>query len=294
MIPLRSSAPQYRAVIRFSIFDPEWLGWLATNSGRFDSPEEYRDWLWAPDRLEARLAVFGRYTAPIYQQIADRHDFRVLVQHSEGFPAEYRDRLHSLADRYPALRPVPVPGWVEARDTVEQDMQRDGRTGTVVMLRVDDDDILSADFADLLQQHVIPQHHGWCVSLGRGMAARLDGTELRDLRWVHTPLIAIGQAFLGRYHARRKELDLSPLLSHRKVPQTLPTVLDSREVAYVHVRHVNQDSRLTDDAEAAEQSVVASLRRLEKVADTAGLREKFPTLTSQLDAIDRRQARNRT
>lgn len=273
-------------MVRFSIFDPQWRGWLATNSGAFTSPEEYRDWLWAPRRMQNRIDVFGRYAAPIYQQIAKRHDFRVLVQHSDTLPDAWLEQLTALSARFPVLQLVPVAGLVEARDTVHDALRASGRSGQVVMLRVDDDDLISTDFVDLLEPHVTPERDGWSISLGQGLAARLDQDGLSDLRLLHSPLIAIGQAFVGRYRRRGARLELSTLLSHRAVPQTLPTVLDSRSVAYVHVRHMDQDSWLRSDRKKLEQSLSAGLAKLPPVEDTSGLREKFPTLTEALDRID--------
>lgn len=281
---IRQRQAQYRAVVRFSIFDPQWRGWRASR-GAFAGPGEYRDWLWAPQRMQNRIEVFGRYAAPIYQQIAERHDFRVLVQHSEQLPRVWADQLAELAARHPVLRLVPVPGLVESRDTVHDDLRRDGRTGPVVMLRVDDDDLISADFVDLLSAHVTRAHHGWCISLGQGLAARLGPDGITDLRMLHSPLIAIGQAFVGGYRRRGHRLDLSTLLSHRQVPRTLPTIVDSRSVAFIHVRHVDQDSRLGGDLAQAEQHVRAGLDKLPPIEDPSGLREKFPTLADRFEGV---------
>src|SRR5690606_36893933 len=171
-------------------------------------------------------------------------------------------------------------------DSVHQDLRRDGRSAPVGMLRVDDDDLISADFVDLLSPHVTRAHHGWCVSLGQALAGRIGREGLTDLRMLHTPLIAIGQAFLGRYRRRGQRLDLSTLLSHRQVPRTLPTIVDSRSVAFVHVRHSDQDSRLGSDLSQADQVLRAGLAKLPPVEDVAALRAKFPTLADSLDAIE--------
>lgn len=275
-------AAQYRAVVRFSLFDPDWKGWRSTNSGAFASADEYRQWLWAPGRMEPRFRIFGHYAAPIYQQISERHDFRVLVQHSHDLPETWLERLRGLADEHPALRLVPLPGWEEARDTVERDMLADGRTGVVAMLRVDDDDLIASDFVDQLSTYARPQFHGWAVSLGMGLAGRYQDGRITDLREFPHPLSSIGQAYVGRFDRRRRHLDLSPLRHHRKVSQTLPTVLDSREVAFVQVRHDLQDTRLGASTAQTEARLRAELGRLKKVAATPELREKFPTLEDQL------------
>lgn len=283
--PIRSRPPQYRAVIRFSIFDPDWGGWRATNSGTFSSAQEYREWLWSDQRMNLRFAIFGQYAAPLYQAIGEHHDFRVLVQHSADLPAQWLDKLRDLERDYPALRLVELTGWQEARDTVHSDLKRDGASGPVVMLRVDDDDLLSTDFLDLLEPHV-RDHRGWCISLGRGLACRVRGTRLTDLRELHQPFSSVGQAYVGSYRRLLHRLDLSPLQSHRKVSQVLPTVVDSREVAFIQVRHPDQDTRIGTDPKSAERSVRTALNKLEPVTDTTVLRTKFPTLSAEFDRID--------
>lgn len=267
---------QYRAVVRFSIFDPDWKGWLATNSGTFTSSKDYRDYLWSDERLAQRFDIFGRLAAPIYQLMAERHDFKVLVQHSPDLPGV--DQLHDLTTRFPVLVPVPVTGAVEARDTVHENLAQDGRTGDVVMLRVDDDDLLSADFLDQLQVHVTPAHRGWCVSLGNGLAARPHRESLTDFRILNQPLSSIGQAYLGHYRRRGQRLELSALQSHRKVSEVLPTVLDSRSLAYIQIRHEQQDTRVGAEADTVPHVIARAMAKLPKFTDVAALRTKFPTL----------------
>lgn len=233
--------------------------------------------------MQRRLEVFGRYAAPIYQEIAQRHDFQVLIQHSSALPERWLARLSDLATQFPVLVPVAVPGWVEARETVHEHL-RGSRGGPVVMLRIDDDDLISTDFLDLMAPHVTEGHHGWCISLGAGLAAHLGPDGIVDLRHVHTPLIAIGQAFVGRYRRRGHHLDLSPLLSHRQVPRTLPTVVDSRSAAFVHLRHEEQDSWLGSGSRHAEQRVRDSLAKLQPIhgEEVEALTAKFPTLAEPL------------
>lgn len=282
---------RYRVVVRFSIFDPGWTGWRATNTQTFAGSEDYRAHLWSPERLQPRLRIFGDLALPIYQQMAARHDVRVLVQHSPDLPEPWLGRLHDLATAFPVLRPVPVPGWVEARDTVRDDLGPDARSGTVVLLRVDDDDVLSADFLDQLAPHVTPAHHGWSISLGRGLVARLKGDALVDFRDFSDPLCSIGQTYLGAYDRRRRALDISPMLSHRRVPETLPTVVDSRSAAFVQVRHPGQDTRVGQDAEQTQQGLRDSMRRLPAITEVASLRPKFPTLSAAFDETERVIAR---
>lgn len=291
---LRRQVPtRYRAVIRFSIFDPEWGGWRATNSGAFESADDYRDWLWSETRMADRLNLFSTYAAPLYQQIAERHDFRVLLQHSADLPKRWTTELEDLSAAFPALRLTPIKRFREPRLEIHDDLRGDAAvSGPVVMLRVDDDDLISTDFVDQLSPYVDESHTGWCLSLGAGMAAQYMRGRLSNFRLVHTPLIAIGQAFVGHYRRRDDRLSLPDLPSHRHAPMTMPSIIDSRQTSYVHVRHANQDSHLGDGgSDGSARAVSSKMSRLARVTDTTGLREKFPSLTGHFNDIDQRETK---
>ncbi|CAN5520049.1 hypothetical protein BH23ACT6_BH23ACT6_04910 [soil metagenome] len=237
-----------------------------------------------------RLRIFGSWAAPHYQDMAGQHDFRVLVQHSPDLPERYLSELRGLAQTYPVLHLVPTAHFEESSLSVRDYLRTDGRSGPVVMLRVDDDDIMSADFLTQLDRHVIPEHHGWVVSLGYGLAARTQRVGLVDFRpWV-TPLIAIGQAYIGRYDAGSGDLDISPLLHHRLVHRQLPTILDSRSLAWVHVKHPWQDTRVGVDPEQARSAMLRRHRKLPTYDDDWGpVVEAFPYLRPDIERAQRRQ-----
>lgn len=260
--PVEVPSPQYRAVVKFSVLDPDWAGWRATNSGVFNSLDEYREHLWGANRMKTRMRIFGQWAVPHYQAMAAKHDFRVLVQHSPDLPDTYLGQLRELADANPVLRLAPTPNFVEAHQGIRDEMRVDGQTGPVVMLRVDDDDIMSADFLDQLDPHVTPEHRGWAISLGYGLAARTDSKGLIDFRLMTSPLIAIGQAYVGWYDRPSGDLDISPLLHHRLVHRKLPTILDSRSLAWIYVKHPWQDTRVGMDPEAARARMIKEHRKL--------------------------------
>jgi hypothetical protein len=271
-------AVRFRAVVRFSVFDPAG-SWRAAQDA-FTGPDDYRDHLWSTERLEPRLRVFGRYAAPIYQRMARDHDFRVLVLHSPELPEPWAGALRDLADRYPVLDLVPVPGMVDLREPVRLSLLGSGRSGTVVMLRVDDDDVLAQDFLDQLAPYATPVHEKWCISLSRGVAARLTPDGPTDFRRHQVPFSSIGQAFVGTYRARGGVLSMPQASPHTRVATRRPTIVDARTASWLQVRHPLQDTRLPHDPEDAERRIVRQLSRMEPVRDHALLLRKFPTLTA--------------
>lgn len=253
---------QYRAVVRFSLFDPDSPQWQATRGGVFGSAEEYRDHLWSPARMRTRMRIFGTWSVPQYQQMAQRHDFRVLVQHSPDLPAPYLDGLRELAATHDVLRLMPLRQAESFRDTVATDLRTDGHSGPVVMVRVDDDDLTSVDLLDQLAPFIADHHPGWVVSPGYGLAARIGERGLFDFRTWVSPLIAIGQAYTGSFDARSGAVDLPPMLNHRQVHRELPTILDSRSLAWVYVRHPGQDTHLGADPAQRRSALVRAHHRL--------------------------------
>lgn len=289
MIAISPQPTQYRAVIRFSVFDPASNAWRASRDA-FSSPQEYRDWLWSEDRLTDRFELFTHYAAPQYQRIAGRHDFRVLLQHSRSMPDPWLERLHQLAADYPALRLTPVDRSVSSAQTVHEDLQHDGRTGTVVMLRVDDDDLLSTDFLDLMAPYVLPEHHRYVISLSQGLAIRYVDGVFNKLRLLHFPFGSIGQAVIGRFRAETGTIDLPNLGSHREVSRHRPSIVDAREVSWLQVRHLSQDTRLGNDMSRARKHISTILDRLERPGDIPELRRKFPVFTDVFDRLERAEA----
>ncbi|MGB7449143.1 MAG: glycosyltransferase [Ornithinimicrobium sp.] len=280
---------QYRAVVRFSVFDPTTPQWRATRSGTFESPEEYRDHLWSKERMRTRMRIFRTWAVPHYQQMAQRHDFRVLVQHSEDLPARYLDDVRDLAAAHDAIRLMPLRGQQAFSETVATHLRLEGRSGPVVMLRVDDDDLISVDLLDQLAPHVTDQHRGWVLSPGYGLAARINSHGLFDFRpWV-SPLIAIGQAYTGSFDARRGRLDMPVIRRHRQVHRELPTILDSRSLAWVYVRHPGQDTQVGVDPAQARSAVVRAHRRLPVMeSGWAEAIAAFPRLRPDLERAQRR------
>lgn len=285
----RRTTAQYRAVVRFSVFDPQTPQWRATRPGTFGSSQEYRDHLWSAQRMRTRMRIFGTWAVPQYQEMAARHDFRVLVQHSEDLPARYLDQLRDLAAGHDAIRLMPVRHQQPFRETVATHLRDEGRSGPVVMLRVDDDDLVSVDLLDQFAPHVADHPRGWVLSPGYGLAARINKRGLFDFRpWV-SPLIAIGQAYTGHFDARSGELDLPAPLKHRQVHRELPTILDSRSLAWVYVRHLGQDTQVGVEPAQARALMLRAHRRLPAMED--GWDEAaaaFPQLRPDLERAQRR------
>ncbi len=105
---------------------------------------------------------------------------------------------------------------------------------------------------------------------------------------------AIGQAYIGRYDASSADLDSSPLLHHRLVHRQLPTILDSRSLAWVHVKHAWQDTRVGVDPEQARAVMLPGHRKLSSYdGDWDTVLSAFPHLRADIRRAQRRHSQVR-
>lgn len=231
--------PPVYGVTRYSVFAPRDKDWVLSSST--EDVEEYRRALWSEERMSAREHVFLGWAAPVYQRFHDTHGYRHLVQYSPEMPARWLDALLDAAATYPALLPVPGGAWTDRVGAITRDLRaRRAGPGPVAWLRVDDDDLLATDFLDRVVPWVTPAHRGWGISLGKGLTAEYADRRLSRFGLSTRPFVSMGQVFVG--HADSSGTPhFPPGVSHVRVHQEMPTIVDSREVAYLRLLHDQQD-----------------------------------------------------
>lgn len=257
---------------RFSVYVPGSNAWVVS---RDMDEADYVSHLYSDDRLEPRFDIFFGKSAPILQALSERHRYRHILQYSANMPTKWKDRLYALSADFPVLKLKEISNATGAADTMLQLLEGEG-SQTIATFRVDDDDILSADYLDQLAPYTVTAFHGMAVSLGLGVAAIYCNGEFTELREIKQPLISIGQAYIGRYNAETHKLHLPRSQSHAQIDRYTPTILDSRSHAFVWTHHVNQDTRVADDN--AEKAILGKLRKLPAIPESLDISSKFPTL----------------
>lgn len=274
--------PRYYGWTRYSAYfiDHGGLGFQA--SRRFPTEQDYLSYLWSDERMSVRDHIFLELSVPILQSLRDRHDYRHVVTYSPEMPDPWLSRLHDAAVRYDVLdlRAVSHGGIVEIMRS-DLESSREG-SGPVVWFRVDDDDLLSTEYLDLLDNHV--QSHGpmWAVSLSKGFDAVWHEGRISLLRGRHRPLGSQGQAYTGYWDAPRTELRIPRLGSHTKVDTRVPTVLDSRRSTFLQLLHVGQDTR-TAEAHDPSDLRARQLKNRAVVKDPTLVFPRFPTIEAVYD-----------
>ena len=270
------SRVQFYGVTRFSTYSPGSGAWLASQGAA--SEAEYRAHLFSDERMGPRCEIFCTLALPIYQQMADRHAYRHIVHFSEALPGKWRDRLYEAAYDYPVLLLDKVDGpQMHSQVTMRRDIEaRNPDVETVAWFRVDDDDLLSVDYLDRLNTYATPQHHGFAVSFGLGVAALYGEGGFSDFREVHARLPSQGQAYIGRNDRLAGRLVFPKATTHTRQDTSSPVIYDSRDVAYVYTFHDGQD-RGVGAASAADR-----LERYEPFKNMRALRSRFPTIAAHL------------
>lgn len=267
-------SPPIFGVTRYSVYQPASDDWVL--SGGAD-PDEYRARLWAAERMAPREQVFLEWAVPIYQRFHEAHGYRHLVQHSPQMPARWLDSLRDAAATYPVLMLVPSGAWQDRRLAMARDLKRRRLpAGPAAWLRVDDDDLLATDFIDRLAPLVTVAHEGFAVTFGKGLTAQLDDGKLAHFGTTIQPMVSMGLTFIGSHDGAGTATFPLSRRSHAHVHRHLPTLVDSREVAYLRLLHENQDRNLSGAAKNPTTS-----HKVPELAET--VTRLFPTVVGSSD-----------
>lgn len=232
---------------RFSLFAPDSGAWVASNGSKLTA-DEYRDYLFSAERLDPRCDIFFNYTLPMLAIAAEGYQFRHVVSYSDVLPAVYREQLRAAADKYPFLILDEVPaggGAANVARIARQVMADDGipATSPFGSMRLDDDDVLSADYFEQMDPYVTAANVGSVVSLARGVTAIYEAGQFYYVRDAHFPLHSKGHLGVCAY-TPGGELVAPVSAPHNKSDRVNPTIIDGRKISHLWVRSVTQDTAL--------------------------------------------------
>ena len=270
---------------RFSLLKPESPNWVASNGSRFQTLAEYRDHLYAPERLDARCDLFLDVSLPQLRLASAGFDYYHVVSFSDSLPDKYQLRLEKAAREFEFLildrqsETTSESSWLR----VARSKFAPGPAGTAGQpfgwFRLDDDDLLSADYFAQMMPYITAANAGMQVSLGRGLTALYEGGDFYNLRMAQSPLIALGLLSVCMLNAEGEVI--RPVeASHRESDLFNPVILDSRKVSYLWVRHVNQDTELRGgprNSQTNKSRALNDLERLPKLPNRGEAFEAFPT-----------------
>lgn len=245
------------------------------------SEEEYTQWLYSETRLAPRTEIFTTLSLPQLALAAKDHDVVHFVSYSPSLPEHHKAQLKAAAERHGFLRlnetTKPVNS-TPSRALVNKALgERDHGSRPFGVYRLDDDDLLSVGYFDQMASYVTPRHIGWWVSLGTGFSAiRMEG-RYAYTRELYYPKSAFGPMAVAAKNDDGEILNLSAP-KHTVMDKFNPTILDSREPAYFHIRHESQDSTVKGSVAPFYPEAMSRILG-EGPADLEQVSELFPVLS---------------
>lgn len=275
--------------MRFSIYSPDSAAWKASNGSVFGSAEEYMAHLFSAERIEPRLHILEHYSLPQLERAGEGHTFRLIISTMKDLPQKYLAELRSMTDRYPfvildvledanrVMNPYAVAGELLAADGHGSAQRPFG------VFRLDDDDVLPADFFDQVAPYVTADHAGMMVTLGRGVTAIFDGGRMHDPRTVHHPMIAIGLLQVCKF-GDDGELVRPVAGTHNLSDRNGPVILDSQRLGFFWTRHMNQDSALAVQSGGGRvEAISKAMGRYPALTMDDGFEKSFPFMAEDVD-----------
>lgn len=280
----------YYGTTRFSVFNPNSPDWRLTRTQGATDPQLYEKMLFSDSRMEPRVRIFCDIAAPIYQRMAESHNFYQLVFYSPRMPSRWKDELEEASTKYPVLKLIPV-------DTEKLDMSfyikqslvniEEELDSFVYMFRIDDDDILSVDYLDQVKPLVIDQHVGFAVSFADGYAGLFENNQYVEIRKHVQALSSMGQGVIGRWFAEKSELELPRMNNHNKTHYNRTVLLNAQRSSFIQTRHTGQDTALLEgnggmDLASQRREVKSKFERLKTVVEREKVIAEFPSIEKYL------------
>ena len=275
-------------VTRFSLLLPGAAQWKL--SAQAETLESYRDRLYDPTRLDARMKIFSQLSLPQLAKGSQGTNYRHIVQHSSSLPARYQSQLRTLSQQFEFLEIVcsdekSVHDHSVAtafRDMVDEDARHDTR---LAWFRLDDDDIVSDHYFDRIVPYVESEPPGRVVSLGLGYSMIYSNGQLWDMRLDYRPKNSIGQLYVCAFDDTSGRLVEPPRGDHSIIDQFAPTVLDSRQPSFITVVHPMQDGRAHLESDQA-LAAVEKEQGNKPMADLTDLEFEFSQIRNSTVVAD--------
>lgn len=253
------------------------------DAGAGFSEDQYTHWLYSDERMDPRTEIFTQLSLPQLAQAAE--DFHVVhyVSYSPSLPEKHKKALRQAARTYDFLELNETKKTVSSTPTkslIRKAAQKHHFTsGPIGVYRLDDDDVLSVNYFHLMAPYVRRSHIGWWVSQGLGIAAVRFGEDFVYARDYYYPKSAFGPLCIAGYD--QGEVSHTQAPKHTVMDHTNPTILDSREPAYFHIRHRGQDSTLGGKPTPFYPEAMMRIRS-EGPADLDQVRPLFPVVADRM------------
>lgn len=276
---------------RFSLLKPNSGDWVASSNRSYG---EYKNYLYSDSRLDFRSEVFLEMSCPQLELASRDHKLFHIVSYSDSLPFKYKQLLQHAAQKWDFL--ILDEQKTESEPFNVTNLIREHLTDTRIfgLYRIDDDDVLAADYFDSAANYLKPEFAGMQISLARGLTGVWESGKVSPLREMRSPLVSAGLMDICRLN-EDGSLTAPRSTAHDQADRVNPVILDSKPLSYLQLRHLGQDTSL----KITEKEVLSRLRRsvlgfpeienipeaernFQTIVDRLSFHTEFPLLESQI------------
>lgn len=210
-----------------------------------DTIDARRAFLYAPDRIEQRFALFEHLCLPSLKAQTNP-DFDVVVLVGTCLPKTYLSRLQALLADLPQARIVardPAPHRQVCQAVLNA--ARKHIHQPCLQVRHDDDDALAVDFIDRLRKAA-----SGCAPLlrdnrlvgfdwNRGFTVSPSKRHRFKITETVSPYLGVAQAMAVQGGVRQSLMNFA----HSRINRFMPTVTHTDAPTFVRAHHISNDSR---------------------------------------------------
>lgn len=273
---------------KFSVFNPDSGAWKATNGSRFKTQREYKAYLFSDSRLQPRITIFTEYSLPQIDLAAQGHDVTLLVSYSEFLPSKYERQLLIASKKYPFIvlekQEFGKPHISLESIAKEKLLSSHHPMQPFGIFRLDDDDILPADYFDQNAPYIKNEYVGMQVSHGTGISAIYNNGKFFNARRTYHPMLNIGYTSIHCFDETGAMSKL-PIAGHNVADRSYPVIMDSRKLGYLWTRHPAQDTALglvENDEDSLVDALKRHMNRHPAAHDMAEIHRAFPILENEI------------
>lgn len=272
--------PTFFGQTRYSLFIPDSAAWRAS-SGNVRESDAYKNYLYDPERLDFRNKIFNELTVPALADAAENHDVWHIVSYSESLPEKYVESLKRTAEKFPFIVLQELPDGVSDWGRSEEIIKKKLRSGIFGRYRLDDDDVLSTHYFDVVERFVRHEYVGMVVSLPLGVETLYSNGHFFNFREAHVPMNSMGMLYVSEL--RQDGTIRAPRAhAHDKADRFAPVIMDASKIGYLRTNHGGQDNMLRHRTELVSDRLVANMDKFPALSSTDLVRENFPAIAPNL------------
>ena len=210
-----------------------------------DTAEDRRAYLYAPERMSVRFALFEHLCLPgLKAQTDPDFDFVVLI--GSCLPSIYKSKLETLLDDIPQARVVVRdPGPHRQVCQTVLNAARKHINKPCLQVRHDDDDALAIDFVARLRKAasdctaLVRDNRLTGFDWNRGFTLRASDVAQFEIAETVAPYLGVSQGMAVQGGVRQSMMNFA----HSRINRFMPTVTFTDQPMFLRAHHATNDSR---------------------------------------------------